>query len=183
MKVGIPMEIEPKELRVAATPKTVKRLIKQGFEVRIQKDAGLKANFSNTDFEEAGAILVDSATDIYGNCDIALKVLAPSEQEIDLMKEGLVTLSYLWPAQNEALLKKLAAKKVNAIAMDAIPRISRAQKMDVLSSMANIAGYRAVIEGANHFGRFLNGQITAAGKVDPAKILVIGAGVADSLHF
>ncbi|MBT3300855.1 MAG: Re/Si-specific NAD(P)(+) transhydrogenase subunit alpha [Bacteroidetes bacterium] len=178
MKVGIPMEIEPKELRVAATPKTVKRLIKQGFEVRIQKDAGLKANFSNTDFEEAGAILVDSATDIYGNCDIALKVLAPSEQEIDLMKEGLVTLSYLWPAQNEALLKKLAEKKVNAIAMDAIPRISRAQKMDVLSSMANIAGYRAVIEGANHFGRFLNGQITAAGKVDPAKVLVIGAGVA-----
>ena len=94
------------------------------------------------------------------------------------MKEGLVTLSYLWPAQNEELLKKLAAKKVNAIAMDAIPRISRAQKMDVLSSMANIAGYRSVIEGANHFGRFLNGQITAAGKVDPAKVLVIGAGVA-----
>jgi NAD(P) transhydrogenase subunit alpha len=178
MKVGIPMEIDAKELRVAATPKTVKRLLKQGFEVCIQKDAGLKANYSNESFEEAGATLVESASDIYAQSDIVLKVLAPTEQEIDLMKEGLVTLSYLWPAQNEALLKKLAAKKVNAIAMDAIPRISRAQKMDVLSSMANIAGYRAVIEGANHFGRFLNGQITAAGKVDPAKVLVIGAGVA-----
>jgi NAD(P) transhydrogenase subunit alpha len=178
MKVGIPMEIDAKELRVAATPKTVKRLLKQGFEVCIQKDAGLKANYSNESFEEAGAALVESASYIYAQSDIVLKVLAPTEQEIDLMKEGLVTLSYLWPAQNEALLKKLAAKKVNAIAMDAIPRISRAQKMDVLSSMANIAGYRAVIEGANHFGRFLNGQITAAGKVDPAKVLVIGAGVA-----
>ena len=178
MKVGIPMEIDVKELRVAATPKTVKRLLKQGFEVSIQKEAGIKANFSNEVFEEAGAKLVDSALDIYGTSDVVLKVQAPTEKEVDLMKEGLVTLSYLWPAQNQDLLKKLAGKKVNSIAMDAIPRISRAQKMDVLSSMANIAGYRAVIEGANHFGRFLNGQITAAGKVDPAKVLVIGAGVA-----
>ncbi len=178
MKVGIPKELEPKEFRVAATPKTVKRLIKQGFEVLIQKDAGLKANFSNKEFEEAGAEIVASEKEIYQNADIALKVLVPQNHEIDLMKEGLVTLSYLWPAQNPDLLKKLADKKVNAIAMDAIPRISRAQKMDVLSSMANIAGYRSVIEGSNHFGRFLNGQITAAGKVDPAKVLVIGAGVA-----
>jgi H+-translocating NAD(P) transhydrogenase subunit alpha len=178
MKVGIPMEIVPKEFRVAATPKTVKRLIKQGFEVIIQKDAGLKANFSNEEFKEAGASIVASEKEIYKDADVALKVLAPQNREIDLMKEGLVLLSYLWPAQNPDLLQKLANKKVNAIAMDAIPRISRAQKMDVLSSMANIAGYRSVIEGANHFGRFLNGQITAAGKVDPAKILVIGAGVA-----
>ncbi len=178
MKVGIPKEIEPKEFRVAATPKTVKRLIKQGFEVLIQKDAGLKANFSNKEFEEAGASIVPSEKEIYNDADIALKVLAPSAKEIELMKEGLVLLSYLWPAQNPDLLQKLADKKINAIAMDAIPRISRAQKMDVLSSMANIAGYRSVIEGANHFGRFLNGQITAAGKVEPAKILVIGAGVA-----
>lgn len=178
MKVGIPMEIEPKELRVAATPKTVKRLIKQGFDVFIQKDAGLKANFSNEDFVEAGANLVGSAAEIYNDSDIVLKVLAPTTNEIELMKEGLVTLSYLWPAQNPELLKALANKKVNAVAMDAIPRISRAQKMDVLSSMANIAGYRSVIEAANYFGRFLNGQITAAGKVEPAKVLVIGAGVA-----
>jgi NAD(P) transhydrogenase subunit alpha len=178
MKVGIPVEISPDELRVAATPKTVKRLQKQGFEVFIQEGAGLKATISDEDFKEAGASIASTAADIYSNCDIVLKVKEPSIEEIDLMHEGLVTLSYLYPAKNEALLKKLAEKKVNAIAMDAIPRISRAQKMDVLSSMANIAGYRAVIEGSYHFGRFLNGQITAAGKVDPAKVLVIGAGVA-----
>lgn len=178
MKVGIPKEIEPKEFRVAATPKTVNRLIKQGFDVFIQKDAGLKANFSNEDFKAAGATIVSSEKEIYKDSDVVLKVLAPKAEEIELMKEGLVLLSYLWPAQNPDLLKKLADQKVNAVAMDAIPRISRAQKMDVLSSMANIAGYRAVIEGANHYGKFLNGQITAAGKVDPAKVLVIGAGVA-----
>lgn len=178
MKVGIPSEISSNELRVAATPKTVKRLQKQGFEVQIQKGAGIKANFSDKDFEEAGAKIVNTAADIYGGSDIVLKVKEPTVEEVGMMKEGLVMLSYLWPAQNQELLKKLAEKKVNAVAMDAIPRISRAQKMDVLSSMANIAGYRAVIEGSFHFGRFLNGQITAAGKVDPAKVLVIGAGVA-----
>lgn len=178
MKVGIPAEISPNELRVAATPKTVKRLQKQGFEVYIQHNAGVKANFSDKEFEEAGAKIVPAAADIYGKSDIVLKVKEPSEDEVKMMHEGLVLLSYLWPAQNQALLKKLADQKVNAVAMDAIPRISRAQKMDVLSSMANIAGYRAVIEGSYHFGRFLNGQITAAGKVEPAKVLVIGAGVA-----
>lgn len=178
MKVGIPSEINPSEQRVAATPKTVLRLKKQGFSVFIQSDAGIKANFTNTEFEKAGATIVTTAAEIYSNSDIVLKVLGPTYQEVDMMKEGLVLLSYLWPAQNAELLKKLADKKVNAVAMDSIPRISRAQKMDVLSSMANIAGYRAVIEGANYYGKFLNGQITAAGKVDPAKVLVIGAGVA-----
>jgi NAD(P) transhydrogenase subunit alpha len=178
MKVGIPSEIFPNELRVAATPKTVKRLQKQGFEVYIQQNAGAKANFSDKEFEEAGAKIVKTAADIYGNSDIVLKVKEPSIEEVGMMKEGLVLLSYLWPAQNQPLLQKLADQKVNAVAMDSIPRISRAQKMDVLSSMANIAGYRAVIEGSYHFGRFLNGQITAAGKVEPAKVLVIGAGVA-----
>lgn len=178
MKVGIPAEISPSELRVAATPKTVKRLQKQGFEVYIQAGAGIKANFSDKEFEDAGAKIVNSAQEIYGKSDIVLKVKEPSTSEVEMMREGLVLLSYLWPAQNQDLLKKLAEKKVNAVAMDAIPRISRAQKMDVLSSMANIAGYRSVIEGSYHFGRFLNGQITAAGKVEPAKVLVIGAGVA-----
>jgi NAD(P) transhydrogenase subunit alpha len=178
MKVGIPAEIFPDELRVAATPKTVKRLQKQGFEVFIQHNAGIKANFSDKDFEEAGAKIVKTAAEVYGTSDIVLKVKEPAIPEVDMMREGLVLLSYLWPAQNQALLQKLADKKINAIAMDAIPRISRAQKMDVLSSMANIAGYRAVIEGSYHFGRFLNGQITAAGKVEPARVLVIGAGVA-----
>ena len=166
------------ENRVGATPKTVLRLIKQGFDVFIEKGAGNKANYSDQSFEKAGATIIEKAAALYQKADIILKVLAPTEAEIDLMHADQVSLSYLAPAQNLSLLEKLAAKKVNAIAMDAIPRISRAQKMDVLSSMANIAGYRSVIEGANHFGRFLNGQITAAGKVDPAKVLVIGAGVA-----
>jgi len=178
MKVGIPAETAANELRVAATPKTVKRLQKQGFEVRIQHNAGAKANFSDADFEAAGATIVATAAEIYGQSDIVLKVKEPASEEVALMREGLVLLSYLWPAQNMALLQQLADKKVNAIAMDAIPRISRAQKMDVLSSMANIAGYRSIIEGSFYFGRFLNGQITAAGKVEPAKVLVIGAGVA-----
>src|SRR6202008_2198890 len=130
MKVGIPSEIFPNELRVAATPKTVKRLQKQGFEVYIQHNAGMKANFSDKEFEEAGAKIVNTAAEIYGNSDIVLKVKEPSVEEVDMMKEGLVLLSYLWPAQNQALLQKLADKKVNAVAMDAIPRISRAQKMD-----------------------------------------------------
>lgn len=178
MNIGIPVEVSLHELRVGATPKTVQRLQKQGFTVFIEKGAGLKANYADQEFEEAGANLVATAKGLYEKADIVLKVLAPTEAEINLMKEGTVTLSYLWPAQNPELLKRLADKKINAIAMDAIPRISRAQKMDVLSSMANIAGYRSVIEGANYFGRFLNGQITAAGKVDPAKVLVVGAGVA-----
>jgi len=178
MKVCIPAELNTSELRVAATPKTVLRLKKQGFDVFIEKDAGLRSNFSDHDFTESGAEILNTAKEIYAKADIILKVLAPEEAEIEMMQKGQVILSYLWPAQNPNLLEKLSKKGVNAIAMDAIPRISRAQKMDVLSSMANIAGYRSVIEGANHFGRFLNGQITAAGKVDPAKILVIGAGVA-----
>jgi NAD(P) transhydrogenase subunit alpha len=178
MKVGIPSELVQGELRVGATPKTVKRLLKQGFEVAIEKGAGIAANFSDESYKEAGATIANSATDIYSESDIILKVLAVTDSEIELMKSGQVSLSYLYPAQNPELLQKLADQGVNAIAMDAIPRISRAQKMDVLSSMANIAGYRSVIEGANHYGKFLNGQITAAGKVDPAKVLVIGAGVA-----
>jgi NAD(P) transhydrogenase subunit alpha len=178
MIVGIPKELLQNEERVAATPKTVTRLIKQGFEVVIEKGAGEKANYSDAAFNEAGAKIVNTAAEIFNLSNIILKVQPPAVNEIELINEGTVTLSYLWPAQNPELLKQLANKKINAIAMDAIPRISRAQKMDVLSSMANIAGYRAVIEGANHFGRFLNGQITAAGKVEPAKILVIGAGVA-----
>lgn len=178
MIVGIPAEISSQEERVAATPKTVKRLIKQGFEVQIQTGVGHKANFSDDEYKTAGAQLVPSAKDIYHNSEIVLKVQAPGDEEISEMKSGQVLLSYLWPGQNPELLKKLAAKGVNAVAMDAIPRITRAQKMDVRSSMANIDGYRAVIEGAYHYGRFLNGQITAAGKVDPAKVLIVGAGVA-----
>jgi NAD(P) transhydrogenase subunit alpha len=178
MKVGIPVEILETEGRVAATPKTVERLIKQGFEVFIQSNAGVRANFVNEEYVKSGAKLIDNANLLFQTSDILLKVQPLTKSEIELINPGTLVASYLWPAQNQEILKLLAERKINAIAMDAIPRISRAQKMDVLSSMANIAGYRAVIESANHFGRFLNGQITAAGKVDPAKVLVIGAGVA-----
>ena len=178
MKVGIPKEISDGELRVGATPKTVLRLRKQGFKVFVENGAGEKANIQDREFEKAGAHIVQGAARVYETADIILKVQPVQSSEIELMHKDQVLLSYLHPARNPELLDQLAAKGINAIAMDAIPRISRAQKMDVLSSMANIAGYRSVIEGANHFGRFLNGQITAAGKVDPAKVLVIGAGVA-----
>ncbi len=178
MIVGIPTELAENESRVGATPKTIKRLKKQGFDVFIQKGAGAKANYQDTEYTAAGAEILDTSAELYAQADIILKVQAVTEAEIEKMHADQLVLSYLQPAQNLDLLQKLADKKVNAIAMDAIPRISRAQKMDVLSSMANIAGYRSVVEGANHFGRFLNGQITAAGKVDPAKVLVIGAGVA-----
>ena len=178
MKVGIPKEISPGENRVASTPKTVKRLLKQGFEVLVETNAGKSANISDSDYENAGAAILGSAAEVYAQSDIILKVQPVDDTELTKMHKGQVMLSYLYPAQNLDLLAKLAEAGVNAVAMDAIPRISRAQKMDVLSSMANIAGYRSVIEAANHFGRFLNGQITAAGKVEPAKVLVIGAGVA-----
>ncbi len=178
MIVGIPREVLEEELRVAATPKNISRLIKQGFQVQVQSGAGLNGNFSDEDYVHAGAKILNSPEEIYSSSHIVLKVGAPTSAEIDMMSSGLLLLSHLQPFINEEKLKKLTERGVNAIAMDAIPRISRAQKMDVLSSMANIAGYRAVIEGANYFGRFLNGQITAAGKVEPAKVLVIGAGVA-----
>jgi NAD(P) transhydrogenase subunit alpha len=178
MKVGIPLEILATETRVAATPKTVLRLKKQGFDALIQTNAGQKALFSDQDFVEAGAEIAPDAESLFKSVDIILKVQPLTKEEILLVKAGTMVASYLWPAQNSELLNLLAEKKINAVAMDAIPRISRAQKMDVLSSMANVAGYRAVIEGANYYGKFLNGQITAAGKVDPAKILIIGAGVA-----
>jgi H+-translocating NAD(P) transhydrogenase subunit alpha len=178
MKVGVLKEVIQSEQRVAATPKTVLRLKKQGFEVLVESGCGSKAKYADAEYSAAGAEIISSAAEVYSKSDIILKVQPPTEQEVGLMKKGTLMLSYLWPAQNQPLLKKLSEAGVNAIAMDAIPRISRAQKMDVLSSMANIAGYRAVVESANYFGRFLNGQITAAGKVEPAKVLVIGAGVA-----
>ncbi|MGQ9847784.1 MAG: Re/Si-specific NAD(P)(+) transhydrogenase subunit alpha [Bacteroidales bacterium] len=178
MKIVIPKELQVNESRVAVTPKNLTRLIKQGFKVYVETGAGVKAKYSDEEYKAFGATIINSAQELYALADIVLKVQPPTEQEIALMKKNTLVLSYLFPAQNQPLLQKLAEAGINAIAMDAIPRISRAQKMDVLSSMANIAGYRAVIEGANYFGRFLNGQITAAGKVEPAKVLVIGAGVA-----
>lgn len=176
MLIGIPKERLPNESRVAATPKTVAQLLKMGFTVAIEQDAGKLASFEDHAFTEAGATVAD--TQRIWQSDIILKVNAPLDDEIPLMREGSTLISFIWPAQHTELLEKLAARNINVMAMDAVPRISRAQSLDALSSMANIAGYRAIVEAAHEFGRFFTGQITAAGKVPPAKVMVIGAGVA-----
>ena len=176
MLIGVPRELLDNESRVAATPKTVQQILKLGFDVIVEHDAGFKASFEDQAFAAAGAKIGDAAQ--VWQADIIFKVNAPTDEEIALIKEGATLVSFIWPAQNPQLMEKLSAKKINVLAMDAVPRISRAQALDALSSMANIAGYRAVVEAAHEFGSFFTGQITAAGKVPPAKVLVIGAGVA-----
>tara|TARA_B100000676_G_scaffold43135_2_gene41213 strand:+ start:2902 stop:4458 length:1557 start_codon:yes stop_codon:yes gene_type:complete len=184
MKIGVPKEIRAGEQRVALTPETAGRILKLGFELAIESGAGDAAQFSDDAYREAGVEIVDDTRALWAGSDIVLKVRQPEAHpglgidETELVREGSTLISFVWPAQNEDLLEKIKARKATAIAMDAVPRISRAQKMDALSSMANIAGYRAVVEAANNFGRFFTGQITAAGKVPPAKVMVIGAGVA-----
>jgi NAD(P) transhydrogenase subunit alpha len=163
---------------VAATPDTVKKLQKLGFEVWLESGAGERANFPDALYQEQGCQITADRQQLLETADILLKVRQPSLEETEALPQGKTLISFIWPAQNSALLEKLASKQATVLAMDAVPRISRAQKLDALSSMANIAGYRAVIEAANRFGRFFTGQITAAGKVPPAKVLVIGAGVA-----
>ena len=177
MRIGVPNEIYAGEKRVATTPEVAAQLMKLGFEVAVESGAGATANFSDAAYEAAGCS-IQSVDEIWGQSDIILKVRGPEDHEADKLKSGQTLISFLWPAQNPEMLQKLTERGVTALAMDSIPRISRAQKMDALSSMANIAGYRAVVEASQHFGRFFTGQITAAGKVMPAKVLVIGAGVA-----
>ena len=177
MRIGVPREIYAEEKRVATTPEVAAQLMKLGFEVAVESNAGAAANFSDATYQAAGCSVV-STDEVWSDSDIILKVRGPEGDEADRLRSGQTLISFLWPAQNPELLQKLTDKGVTALAMDSVPRISRAQKMDALSSMANIAGYRAVVEAAQHFGRFFTGQITAAGKVPPAKMLVIGAGVA-----
>ena len=174
----------PGERRVAATPDTAERLQKLGYEILIEKDAGLEANYLNDAYAEAGVTVVDSAEELWKQSDWILKVRAPQidsqtdKDEVDFLTEGKGLVCFVWPDKDPELLERLRASKATVIAIDKIPRISRAQKMDALSSMANVAGYRAIVEAAQHFGRFFTGQITAAGKVPPAKVMIIGAGVA-----
>lgn len=176
MLIGIPKESLQGETRVAATPDTVGKLLKLGFEVAVQSNAGALASFDNSAYENAGA-KIGKEKDVWA-ADIIFKLNAPTDAEIELMHEGQTLVSFIRPAQNKELVDKLNAKKVTVMAMDMVPRISRAQSLDALSSTANISGYRAVIEAAHAFGRFFTGQVTAAGKVPPAKVMVIGAGVA-----
>jgi NAD(P) transhydrogenase subunit alpha len=176
--IGIPAEVAADEKRVATVPEVVEKLIKLGFAVSVESGSGAAANFGDDVYRAAGAEVVEGAAALWAKSDIVFKVRAPSFEEIGMMREGTTLVSFIWPAQNPELMQRLSERKATVLAMDSVPRISRAQKLDALSSMANIAGYRAVIEAAHHFGRFFTGQITAAGKVPPATVFVIGAGVA-----
>jgi NAD(P) transhydrogenase subunit alpha len=178
LTIGVPREVFPGEKRVATVPDVAEKLIKLGFSVAVESGAGDAANFSDDTYRAAGAQIVGNAAQLWSTSDIVFKVRGPSAEEVGLIRPGSTLVSFIWPAQNPELMQQMAAKQVTVLAMDSVPRMSRAQKMDALSSMANIAGYRAVIEAAHHFGRFFTGQITAAGKVPPAKVFVIGAGVA-----
>ncbi|GAA0580549.1 Re/Si-specific NAD(P)(+) transhydrogenase subunit alpha [Halomonas salifodinae] len=178
MKIGAPKESARGEARVALTPESAQQLQKLGHECLIESGAGAAAGFDDAAYREAGVGVVENAEALWREAEVVIKVREPSEAEAGYLRAGQTLISFFWPAQNEALLEACKAKGANVIAMDMVPRISRAQKMDALSSTANIAGYRAVIEAGNQFGRFFTGQVTAAGKVPPAKVLVIGAGVA-----
>ena len=178
MTVGIPKEILDRERRVAATPETVKKLLKRGLVVLVQSGAGVESGYADATYAAAGARVVASAAELFAGADLILKVRPPRPEEVAALKPGAVLVGFIWPAQNRELLELLVAKGATALAMDAVPRITRAQRMDALSAMANIAGYRAVLEAANHFDRFFPGQITAAGRAKPAQVLVLGAGVA-----
>ncbi len=178
-RIGVPKEIFSGEKRVATVPDVVTKLIKLGFSVVVEQGAGDLADLPDSAFEQAGASIAPSAAALWGGSDIVFKVRAPTAEEVELMHEGQTLIGFLWPAQNPDLMQQLAAKKVTAMSIDALPRtLSRAQKMDALTSMAGVSGYRAVVEAAGAFGRFFNGQITAAGKVPPAKVFIAGAGVA-----
>jgi NAD(P) transhydrogenase subunit alpha len=184
MRIGVPKEIHPGERRVATTPAVAAELRALGFEVCIESGAGSAASYGDRDYEAAGVSVVDTAARLWESSDIILKVRAPAagghaaQDEVANLRRGQTLVAFLWPAQHPELLQRLAGQGVTALAMDCVPRLSRAQKLDALSSMSNIAGYRAVVEAAQHFGRFFGGQITAAGRIQPAKVLVIGAGVA-----
>ena len=178
MKLFVPKETLHSEKRVAISPENISSFLKLGYEVKIESGAGDNANFPDQLYIKSGARIVSETSETWEDADLVLKINPPNLEEIDLMKQGASLISFAYPARNENILKAVGKKGVNWLAMDCVPRISRAQSMDALSSMANVAGYRAVVEASHEFGRFFTGQITAAGKVPPAKILVIGAGVA-----
>ena len=178
MNIGIPREIFPRERRVAATPETVRKLLPRGGAVLVESRAGVESGYPDEAYTAAGARIVATATALYAEADLVLKVRPPQPEEVAALKTGAILIGFIWPAQNPALLVSLAARHATVFAMDAVPRITRAQRMDALSATANIAGYRAVLEAAIHFDRFFPGQITAAGRAKPAQVLVLGAGVA-----
>ena len=177
--IGIPKEIFPGEKRVAIAPEVAQKLIGLGFSVLVENGAGDAADIYDDALTAAGAQIADTAADVWSRSDIIFKVRAPTDGEVAEMKEGQTLISFIWPAQNPELMEKLKERKVTVLAMDAVPRLlSRAQKMDALTSQAGVTGYRAVVEAANAFGRYFAGSITAAGKIAPAQVFIAGAGVA-----
>ena len=178
MIIGVPKEIFPDERRVALVPRGVEALKKMGFEILVESGAGINADYGNPKYEEVGAEIVTNTRELWSRSDIIVKVREPQSSEVALLKSSGTIISFFWPAKNGELIQQLSAKKATVLAMDCIPRITRAQKMDALSSMANVSGYRAVVEAAHAFPHFFTGQITAAGKIEPAKVLIIGGGVA-----
>ena len=177
--IGVPKETFAGEKRVATVPEVVAKLIKLGFSVAVESGAGAAANFSDDDYRAAGAEVSPGSAELLGRADIVFKVRPPTLDEVGMLREGATLIGFVWPAQHPELMAALQARKTTVLAIDCLPRqLSRAQKMDALSSMAGISGYRAVVEAANAFGRFFNGQITAAGKIPPAKVFIAGAGVA-----
>lgn len=178
MKIAVLKEIQAGEQRVAASPDSIRHLVKLGYQLVVEQGAGEAADFGDDVYKEAGAEITSDTNALWQNSDIILKVKGPTLEEVELVGENTVLVCFIWPAQNKELVEKLKTRGVTVLAMDQVPRITRAQKLDALSSMANIAGYRAVVEAANHFTRFFSGQSTAAGRAAPAKVLIIGAGVA-----
>ena len=177
--IGVPKETAAGEKRVATVPDVVEKLVKLGFSVAVESGAGDAANFADDTYRAAGAQVLPTAADLWATSDIIFKARVPSPEEVRMMRDGSLLIGFIWPAQNPELMQQLAAKHATVLAIDALPRqLSRAQKMDALTSMAGVSGYRAVVEAANAFGRFFNGQITAAGKIPPAKVFIAGAGVA-----
>ena len=183
LTVGVPTEVFDGERRVAATPHTVVALKKLGLDVVVQAGAGERATFSDAAYAEAGARIAPDAETIWTSSDLVLKVRPPQalpdgRHEADLLREGGRLAGFIWPAQNKEVVERLAARRATVLAMDCMPRITRAQRMDALSATANLAGYRAIIEAAEHYGSFFGGQMTAAGRIEPARVLIVGAGVA-----
>src|SRR4051812_46177541 len=177
--LAVPKETALGEKRVATVPEAVAKLVKLGFSVAVESGAGRSANFADDAYRAAGAEVVGSAAELWSRADVVLKVRPPTPYEVQMLREGATLIGFVWPAQNPKLMQQLAARRATVLAIDSLPRqLSRAQKMDALTSMAGISGYRAVIEAANAFGRFFNGQITAAGKIPPARVFIAGAGVA-----
>lgn len=177
--IGVPKETAPGEKRVATVPDVVAKLVKLGFAVAVESGAGAAANFADDTYRDAGAEVVPDAAQLWSRADIVFKVRPPTPQEVNMLRRGATLIGFVWPAQNPELMQQLAGRGVTVLAIDSLPRqLSRAQKMDALTSMAGVSGYRAVIEAANAFGRFFNGQVTAAGKIPPARVFIAGAGVA-----